>query len=310
MTEGPVAVIDLGSGAVKLLVVDRDWLSGAPARLRMNRKTRLLPESGDRISDRAMSATDQAFQEFATALGSHQPTRVAVIGTAWARSVANADELGGLVSERFGVELEIIGGEREAELGFLGATMGRDVADPTLVVDIGAGSTEFGLRVDGGPVVGVSLPVGGGMVSNTYLLSDPPRPEELSSALTVVELYVDDLRREMPDVVKAFESGTVIGTGAVGKIAEVEIGLPDPDAESVDGYRMQKVDVEEVFRALATETHAERAGNPGLRPQDVEDIVGAMCVLVEFMRQFGLDEITVAEWGVSAGLAVELLGEG
>lgn len=308
--DGPVAVIDLGSGAVKMLVVDRSWLSGGPALARVHSKTRLLPKTGDRISAEALAATDTAFEQFAEALAAHQATKVKVIGTAWARMVSNADELATLVTDRLGAELEIVDGQREAALGFAGATMGRAVSDPTLVVDIGAGSTEFALRPVDGPIETVSLPVGGAMVSSEYLTSDPPRPEELSSALSVVELYLDDLKREMPEVAKAMEAGTVIGTGAIGKIAEVEVGLPDPDAESIDGYRMQKVDVEEVFRALATESHAERAGNPGLRPHDVEDIVGAMCVLVEFMRQFDLEEVVVAEWGVSAGLAVELLGEG
>jgi exopolyphosphatase/guanosine-5'-triphosphate,3'-diphosphate pyrophosphatase len=314
---GPVAVIDLGSGAAKLLIVDDGWLDGGPALARSTVKTRLLPVNGDRLTDDALAAAAGSFDRFAADLAHHKPVRLAVVGTAWARSVSNLDGLTALVADRFGpsygAELDVIDGQREAELGYLGATRGRELTQPALVVDIGSGSTEFAFRSGSNGaqerLVSLSLPVGGRSVTADYLVSDPPRPEELSSALAVVELHLDDLRRELPAVSEVIDGGVVLGTGAVGKIAEVEIGLPDPDAESVDGYRMEKGAVEEVFRALATETHTERAFNPGLRPDDVEDVVGAMCVLVEFMRQFSIEEIIVSEWGVAAGLAAELLDQ-
>ncbi|MGH1490687.1 MAG: Ppx/GppA phosphatase family protein [Acidimicrobiales bacterium] len=309
MSAGPVAVVDLGSGACKLLVADHGWLAGGPALLRTAQKTRLLPEVGDRITESALATTAETFDRFVADMAEHQPTRVSVIGTAWARTVSNLEVLEALVADKFGVELEVITGEREAELGFRGATSGREVDDPTLVVDVGAGSTEFGFRNLDGSLATVSLPIGGGTVMRDYLVSDPPQASELSSALTVVALHLDDLKREIPEIARV-DFGTVLGTGATCQIAEVEIGLPDPDAESVDGYHMKKVDLEDVFRALATESAADRAFNPGLRAQDVDDIVGAMCVLVELARQFALDEIVVAERGVSAGLAVELLDEG
>ena len=308
-TGRPVAVVDLGSGAAKLLVIDRAGLAGR-ARPLVGRslKTKLIDGDGrgTALSDHALDAAADALDSFAESLTPHRPLRLVAVGTAWARTVADLHRLEQLVDDKLGVGLDVLSGHREAELAFRGAVAGRDISGPITVVDLGSGSTEFAVGgVDGRPRTH-SLAIGGRSLTGQYLLSDPPRPEELSSALTVVELYLDDLRRELPEISPALESGTVIGVGAVSQIAEVEIGSADPDGGSVDGYRMTKASVEELFRALATESAADRAYNPGLRPDDVEDIVGAMCVLVEFMRRFPAEEILVSERGLMYGLAAEL----
>ncbi len=307
-TTGPVATIDLGSGAAKLLVVDGDR-SGVerPPLLRHAIKTNLLAD-GDRPTASGLASVGDALGQFAELLAPHQPTSVSVIATAWARGLDDITPVSSLVEQHLGVPLEVLSGQREAELAYRGATAGREIDGPVVIIDVGAGSTEFAVGNGGSFQAGLSLDVGGRSLCRQYLESDPPTPAELSSALSVVELYIDDVRRELPQYVEALGDGaTVIGLGAVHVIAEVEIGLEDPDAESVDGYVMEKAAVEEVFRALATESAEDRAHNPGLRPADVDDVVGAMCLAVEFMRQLSVDEIVVSERGLNTGLVAELL---
>ncbi|MEM7323393.1 MAG: hypothetical protein AAF531_09940 [Actinomycetota bacterium] len=333
--EEPVAVVDVGSGAVKLLITDRAGLTAAvdpPAEenlgtsvpvpdtaagsiaLSTGIKTRLIAGSTDRMSDEALSATARAFRQFRAdidrlAPGAVTAGRVQVVATAVARETSNLADLERITTDELGVDLAVLSGDREARLAFLGATHGRPLHGPVVVMDIGAGSTEFAFRSqDDGPVQALSLPVGGRTLVDAYLASDPPRPEELSSALSVVELHIDDLRREMPDIIDALE-GTVIAGGAMNQIAKVEIGLTDPAAR-VDGETVERVDAEDLFRTLATETAADRLHNPGLLPEHVDDIVGAMCVLVEFLRQCSVDRVMVSERSVRHGLAVEMLGEG
>lgn len=339
--EQPVAVVDIGSGAVKLLIVDRAGLTvstrigppadvaspgadhagsdepevDAPVSLNVGVKTRLIAGTTDRMSDEALAATAEAFRSFRASIdelapGAANDGRVRVVATAVARAASNLGMLEEITSRELGVDLEVLSGEREAELAFLGATYGRPWNDDTVVMDIGAGSTEFAYGEPGWQprlFGALSLPVGGRTLIDSYLASDPPRPEELSSALSVVELHVDDLVRELPDISDALES-TVVATGAMTQIAAVEIGLADP-AATVDGEIIRRDGIEDLFRTLATESAADRAHNPGLRPEHVDDIVGAMCVLVEFMRQCAVDQVVVSERSVRHGLAVEMLGE-
>jgi exopolyphosphatase/guanosine-5'-triphosphate,3'-diphosphate pyrophosphatase len=326
----PVAVIDIGSGAVKLLIIDRAGLAVAPREAASNRasdqsspatllsfgiKTRLIAGATGRMSDESLAATAAAFATFRghideLAPGAVASGRVRAVATAVARDTSNLGALEEITSRELGVDLEVLSGEREAELAFLGATYGRPWNDDTVVMDIGAGSTEFAYGEPGWrPRLfgALSLPVGGRVLIDSYLASDPPRPEELSSALSVVELHIDDLVRELPDINGALES-TVIVAGAMTQIAAVEIGLADPDAP-VDGEIIRRDGIEDLFRTLATESTAERIHNPGMKPEHAADILGALCVLVEFMRQCSVDQVVVSERSVRHGLAVEMLEE-
>jgi exopolyphosphatase / guanosine-5'-triphosphate,3'-diphosphate pyrophosphatase len=141
---------------------------------------------------------------------------------------------------------------------------------------------ETTVEVDGEPMI---LPVGIEMLAEDLLLSDPPRPEELTNAIGVVFDHFDDVVRELPAVL-----GTAVGVAGpeAGAIAAVEVGglahLP---------FVLSREAAEDVFRTLATESHGQRAHNPGLDPALVRTVVAGCCAVVAVMRRLQLDEITV-----------------
>jgi exopolyphosphatase/pppGpp-phosphohydrolase len=160
------------------------------------------------------------------------------------------------------------------------------------------------------------MPIGGMLLTSAYLASDPPRPEELSAALSVVELHLDDARREAPELVAALGSATVLGLGAIATVAAIEVGLSadlmngDGDGDGpLHAFELSRVAVEDVFRTIATESRQDRAHNPGLPLTRVDAIVGACVVLVETMRQLALDRVVVSQRGLLDGLARELIGD-
>lgn len=302
---GSAAVVDLGSGSVKVLITDGRNEIGRSIKTRLGAN---LGPNGE-LSSEALAATGEALAEFAAMIAEHRPATVAAVATAAARTAPNVDELADLVRTTIGAEMEVLSGPREAELSFAGVAAGAELPPSVVLVDLGARSTEFAVRSADGPITTYSLPIGSRTLTEDYLHGDPPTAAELSSALSVVELYIDDIRREMPELAVALDGGLLVGNGAVVQLAAVEIGTGEPDL-SVDGYRMAKVDIEEVFRALATENAADRAFNPGLLPEHVDDVVGALCLLVEFLRQFDVEEMMVSERGVRHGAADELLSNG
>ena len=103
------------------------------------------------------------------------------------RDAANRDDFFGPATEILGAAPELISGSEEAQLSFNGATRDLPPIDGrSLVVDIGGGSTEFALGTD---QLESSLSVDMGCVRMTekFLHHDPPLPEELSNALSVVD---------------------------------------------------------------------------------------------------------------------------
>src|SRR5581483_3704531 len=207
-------------------------------------------------------------------------------------------------SDALGVTPELLSGEEEARLSFLGATAGLAEPAPYLVVDIGGGSTEF--------VVGTTAPeglcsvdMGCVRITEQFLHSDPPRAEELSAAVSVVRDHVADVVREVPQV---RDAKTFVGVaGTVTTVAAIELGLPEYDGERLHHFRLTHAAAEDVFRTLATETAAQRRLNPGLEPARVDVIVGGVVVLVTILRVLGFDEVLVSEADILDGLARSLV---
>jgi exopolyphosphatase/guanosine-5'-triphosphate,3'-diphosphate pyrophosphatase len=195
--------------------------------------------------------------------------------------------------------LELIPGEEEAALSFAGATRDITGPGPYLVIDIGGGSTEFVVGSTE-PTGLVSVDIGCVRITEQFLHSDPPAPEELSQAVSVVRDHLADVKREIPGIADA---ATVIGlAGTVTTVAAIELGLPAYDPERIHHFRLTRDAAEDVFRTLATESAAQRAHNPGLEAGRVDVIVGGAIVLVSVMRVLGFDEMLVSEADILDGL--------
>lgn len=299
-----VAIVELGSGATKLLITNRSPGSNDIDRVVKTNLAAGITTSGA-LRQESLDGVSATLREFKRLIDAEDVDQTVVVGTAAARRASNTDDLRAVVVNELGVELTTIDGEREASASFLGAMLGRSVERPAVMIDIGSASTEFGIAdVDGIRVM--SIPIGGRTVSDEFLESDPPRPEELSAALSVIELHLEDLRRGLRGFGAAIEQDcAVLGPGVLREVAAVELGLAEE--RSVDGFVLERDAAEDVFRTLATESREDRAYNPGLKPEHLDDVVGALCILVEFIRQFSVEQIVVSERGLRHGLAAELL---
>jgi exopolyphosphatase / guanosine-5'-triphosphate,3'-diphosphate pyrophosphatase len=174
---------------------------------------------------------------------------------------------------------------------------------PYLVVDIGGGSTEFVLGTDAPDGV-ISIDIGCVRITEQFLHSDPPAPEELSAAVSVVRDHLTDVEREIPNL---RDAKTLVGlAGTVTTVAAVEQGLPAYDRERIHHFRLTRAAVEDVFRTLALESADQRRHNPGLEPGRVDVIVGGTIVLAAVLRVFGFDEMLVSEDDILDGLVRDL----
>lgn len=312
-----VAVIDLGSASSRMLIS-----SVSAGNIRKQTVTRMGEGlvSGGLIASASLQRVREVLLDYRRLCDETATDQIAVVATAAARQARNNSDLVSVVSDVFDVELQVLSEREEGRLAFAGATasLGSDsphdgAADGTLalVLDIGGASTEFSVGTVGSgsaePTEVVSIPVGAVTITEQYIESDPPDPAELSSALSVVSSHVDDVIRLMPGVVAAAESGLVIGVGGtISTCAAVEIGLIDYHFDAINGFRLEREAVEDVFRTLATEDHADRAFNPGLAADRVPLVVGGLCILVAVMRRLGIGEIIVSEEDLLEGLVAEL----
>lgn len=133
----------------------------------------------------------------------------------------------------------------------------------------------------------ITLPIGLVDLHERELLSDPPRPEELTNAIGLVADHLDDVVRAVPSVVGA---PTTLTGRELRSIVAVEVGgttsLP---------YVLSREAAEDVFRTLVTEPTRDRRLNPGLDHEHVQSVVPACCAVVAVMRRLQLLEVTVVD---------------
>lgn len=291
------AAIDCGTNSTRLLVADA---GGTIERLMtITRLGRGVDETG-RLHPEGVAATLAALTEYRAVMDRHDIAGVRITATSAARDAANRDEFFGPAEEIVGTPVELLSGEEEAALSFAGATAELDAADgPFAVVDIGGGSTEFAVgTVD--VVNSISVDVGCVRMTERFLESDPPAPDELAACLSVLEQYWAEVMVAVPEMATVERMVGLAGT--VSAAAAIELGLHEYSRERIHHFELTKAAAEDVFRTVATESAADRAHNPGLEPQRVDVIVGGMCVLVSIMRKFGFDRCLVSESDILDGL--------
>jgi len=300
-TASPVAVIDVGTNSTNLLVVDSTG-GRLDRRVTVTRLGRGLVASGT-LSRDGIDATVQVIEEYLASLA--PGTRVRIVSTEACRRASNASEFLDAVHDTTGHHVEIVSGEREGRLAYAGALSAANTeGKPTLVIDIGGGSTEvmFGAGELGWAF---SIPCGAVTQSEQHLEHDPPRPEELTNAIGEVADHVDDIVRLHPE---ALEAPNVVGVaGTIVTVAAVELGLVEFDADRLNGFVLTRDAAEDVFRTLATESLADRVHNPGLPRERADIIVGGCCVLVALMRRLKIDSLVVSTRSLLDGVALEEL---
>ena len=297
-----VAAIDCGTNSTRLLVTDDDGRIVE----RLMRITRLGQgvDATRRLAPDAIERTIAVLRDYREVMDVHGVKRVRMTATSAARDALNRDEFFDAAEAAVGARPELLSGDEEGRLSFAGATSELRPEDgPFLVVDIGGGSTEFAVGVTEAEGV-LSLDIGCVRITEKFIQSDPPAPEELSQAISVVHAYLEDVEREVPGSTGARRLVGLAGT--VTTMAAVEIGLPVYDRDRLHHFVLTRAAAEDVFRTLATEARADRIHNPGLEEARADVIVGGAAILVTIMRHFDFRECLVSEADILDGLAATL----
>jgi exopolyphosphatase/guanosine-5'-triphosphate,3'-diphosphate pyrophosphatase len=300
-----VASVDIGTNSVRLLVADVD-AGGPDGPLvpveRLMRITRLGQgvHAARELHPDAIARTTDVLLDYGSVIRDLGATRVRATATSAARDASNREEFFDAAERALGWRPELISGDEEAALSFAGATAELEDGAPYLVVDVGGGSTEF-VAGSEKPDGAISIDIGCVRVTEAWLRSDPPAPEELSQAVSVVRDHLADVDREVP---AAAAARTLVGlAGTVTTMAAVELGLPAYDRDAIHHFRLTRAAAEDVFRTLATEPAEARRHNPGLEPERVDVIVGGALIVVSIMRHWAFDEMLVSEADILDGLA-------
>jgi exopolyphosphatase/guanosine-5'-triphosphate,3'-diphosphate pyrophosphatase len=297
-----VAVIDIGTNSTRLLISD---VEGANAE-QVERRTTVtnMGRGVDHTNLICADAVEDVCRVIADYMARYEEMgaeRVMAIATSAVREAANGEAFIAELRERFALDTRLLTGEEEAHLTYLGATAHRAEGEPTLVFDIGGGSTE--LIIGTGMDVGfhTSLQAGTIRQSERHLTSDPPDPHELEDLASEVRNLIDGAVAEQP---AAAPTRAIAVAGTPTSLAAVDQALEPYDPGRVHGYRLGMRKIQRMLSRLSSLPLAERLRVPGLHPGRAPTIVAGAVILVQVMRAFGLEEIEVSELDILHGSAL------
>jgi exopolyphosphatase/guanosine-5'-triphosphate,3'-diphosphate pyrophosphatase len=295
-----VAVIDVGTNSTRLLVADvaDGRVSPLERRSTVTRLGRGVDLSG-RLATEAIEDVCAAIGTYVGIVEELGAETVDAIATSAVRDADNGSAFIAELRERFALSARVLDGEEEARSTYLGATSESLPTEPTVVVDIGGGSTE--LIVGSGREISFhdSLQIGVVRHTERHISSDPPTAGELEALATDVRGQIAD---SLGAGVEARHGIAVAGTPT--SLASVEMGLEPYDPSRVHGHVLALPSIQRMLSQLASVPLAERVEIPGLHPDRAPTIVAGVVILVETMRAFGLEEIGVSEHDILYGTAL------
>jgi exopolyphosphatase/guanosine-5'-triphosphate,3'-diphosphate pyrophosphatase len=298
------AAIDCGTNAIRLLIarVDGDHVTDLVREMRTVRLGEGVDTTGE-FSEAALERTFAAAREYAALLKNYEVKAMRFIATSASRDVTNRDAFSAGIKTILGVEPEVISGNEEAKLSYLGALSGLDVKGSVLVADIGGGSTEFVTALSDGSLISRSVNIGCVRMTERHLHSDPPTPQEIASTISDIDHHIEDIQRTVP-----INSETVfIGlAGSVTTVAAMALGLSEYDADRIHGSIMSLEQVDSVTEELLHMTQRERANLGFMHPGRVDIIGGGALVLRESMRLLGFGHVLVSEKDLLDGVVLSL----
>jgi len=297
-----VAVIDIGSNSTRLFIADVEDGHVTPIERRstVTRLGRGVDLSG-RLAAEAIEATCAAVDPYVATLQEMGAERVDAIATSAVRDAGNGSAFVAELRERFALSARVLDGEEEARLTYLGATSEHFPDEPTVVIDIGGGSTE--LIVGEGQTIEWHVSLQAGVVRHTerHLVSDPPTPVEVEALAIDLRGLIDAATVEAP----AATAGIAVA-GTPTSLAAIELELDPYDPKRVHGHVLELPSIQRMLSRLASAPLSQRTEIRGLHADRAPTIVAGVVTLVEVMRAFDLERLTVSEHDILYGAAIAL----
>ena len=306
-----VAAIDCGTNSIRLLIADihNGQLADVVRTMIIVRLGEGVDKTGE-FSQGALERTFAAVDVYANLIAEHQPEIVRFVATSASRDVSNRDVFFAGIHDRLGIEPDVISGDEEARLSFLGATADlvndpNPPSAPFLVIDIGGGSTEFVLGTSA-PESAISTNVGCVRMTERHLVADPPTSDQIAAATS----DIDDAIRLAATTVPLDHAASLIGlAGSVTTVAALALGLGEYDSSKIHGSRISAEQVHRITQQLLAMPRSERAALGPMHEGRVDVIGGGALVLDRIMTLTGINEVVVSERDILDGIARALTGQ-
>jgi len=299
------AAIDIGSNSVRLKIARA--VRGRLETLYEDREVTRLGQSvfaSGALDPQAMSHTMRVLQRFHRAVQEHVADRVRVVATSALRDAGNSRAFRDWVRTATGWRVEVISGLEEGRLIHLGLMGNARIArSRALLIDLGGGSCELTLSLNGHIADMVSLPIGAVRLTQTFLQDDPPRKSELQQMRSIIRREVSRIQNRIVNAKLQIVIATSGTPAALSSLHATKVqGYNDTKPQTVPREAVAKL-----VKRLSRMGLEERQALPGIGPRRAEIIVAGAMVFDELMQLCNLRSFRYLPLGLRDGLLAQMM---
>ncbi len=302
-----IASIDIGTNTVRMLVFETE----PGGELREIGQKRAITRLGEgvgtrkRLLEHRMQWTLSVLAKFRDRCREHDPITIRAVATSAVREAENRDDFLDRVRAELGLEIEVISWEDEARLMIEGVLWHLpDAERAVLAFDIGGGSTEFILVRNREIAAAIGTSLGTVRLTEKFIFHHPIVEKEYRA-------LEEHLRRELnliKEELSAFPFEMLVGTaGTVTTLAAIDGGVFPYDPEKVHGRMLSLNQVEKILADLKVKSLEERVAMKTIERGREDLIITGSALVLEIMRVFECDLLTVSEYGLREGVVLDAM---
>lgn len=295
------AAVDLGSNSFHM-VICRPSGRGLLVIDRLRERVQLAAglDATGRLTPAAMDVAIACLEKFGQRLDAFHPDRVRIVGTNTLRKALNRDEFLARARNVLGHPIDVVCGQEEARLVYLGVTRSLpDARGRRLVIDIGGGSTES--IIGDGPVVVQADSLGMGCVSWSLRFFEGGRitAKAMEEATVAARLELGPIKRLYR------EAGVESCFGSSGTINAIQQVLT---ANGWAEHAITREGLSKLEDAVVKIGKVEALDLPGLSRDRRDVLPGGLAVLLAVFRAFKIDRMVASKAALREGVVFDLMG--
>lgn len=297
-----IGTIDIGTNSMRLLIADfeGDKIENRKKYINTTRIGQGVDQEGYITKD-ALERNLKALKGFSDKCREEKCEKVYCMGTSALRDSKNGQDFVNEAKKLTDIDVKIICGEEESNLGFMGVLKGieGDKKEDILVIDIGGGSTEFIVGNEKGIKLCKSENVGALRMTEKFITTDPISNEEFND----MTIFIQDTISSTIDKLKTMNISKIVGIGgAITSLSAMNQQLEVYSMEKVHNSVVTKKDLEKILQNLKIMTLNDKKTLKGLQPKRADIITAGVKILHIVMKKLEFEKIMISEYDNLEGL--------
>lgn len=295
-----IGTIDIGTNSMRLLIAD--YIDGTIVNRKKFVNTTRIGQGVDKegyISKEAIDRNIEALREFSSVCMENGCEAIYCMGTSALRDSKNGQEFVQIAKKETGIDVDIIDGKEESNLGFKGVLEGLEEDNNILIIDIGGGSTEFIIGNREGIKFSKSENVGALRMTEKFLKEDPICNDEFID----MSRFIEDEIKSTIEYIKGEKVDKLVGIGGtITSLSAIKQKLEVYSMEKIHNSKVSIKEVENILQNLKKMTLTDKKNLKGLQPKRADIITAGVKILNIIMEKLEIENIVVSEYDNLEGL--------